>query len=324
MNIRNAVQADNAALCALESRTPLDSGDSKLFVERSDFFALHRLQERSVVMLAEEDGEVIGACAGALNEAPIAGQKRLLLYIHHERIAEEHQRKGIGGALTRAVADYWKEQGVGQIDSSYWIIGATNLKSRNFAERSDSSKPWPRPVESVSFSAIASDELPKRVGAGPIFDIVRLINRTHAGKELFTPYEQVGFGQRLSRSTEYGWGDIYGRLSNGKLTAMAGVWDYGASTALRTGDGPASRSLAVLDYGYEVGAEEEMALLIAQLCALAGRRERQSVRLFLDTDSDLYSEASHLPHQVSTNLLYTPRIEPPRGPAVIYVDPVLF
>jgi GNAT superfamily N-acetyltransferase len=322
MSIRKATRQDNDALCALEARVPLDSGDSLLYIERTDFFALHRLQERNVVMVAEEDGEIIGACAGALNEAPLAGERRLLLYIHHERIAEEHQRKGIGGALTGAVAEYWKAEGVGHIDSSYWLIAEDNTKSLSYANRAG--KPWPVYGWSASLAAGQGSSMPRQVGAGPIFDIVRLINRTHEGKDLFTPYEQVEFGKRLSRSLDYGWGDIYGRFLDGRLVAVAGVWDSGKGAASRLGDGPLTRSLMVADYGYEAGAEAEMAALLRDICSLADRSGRQSVRLFAEPGAGLDEHLSDLSPAYRRYVFYAPRVEAPLDPAPLYVDPVLF
>jgi GNAT superfamily N-acetyltransferase len=323
MRIREATRADNSALCTLERRTPLEMGDDDLVIERTNFFATHDLQERTVVMVAEDDaGEVAGVCAGALNEAPLAAKQRLLLYIHHERIAPEHQRGGLGGELTRAVADYWKQAGAGHIDSSYWLISPGNRRSRNFAERSGN-QPWPRSPYFCSLDATpGGSPSPKRVGAGPTFDIVRLLNRTHAGKDLFRPYEQVDFGQRLARSPAYGWGDVYGRSAGGPLVAVAAVWDRGAATATRRGqDGPPRREWVVADYGYEAGAEGEMAALLRELCAAAASAGRDAVSLALDPEGGLYAALRDLPHSLAENLFYAPRIEAPADLPSVYLDP---
>lgn len=324
-SVRKATREDSPALCALERRVPLEFGDEHLFFDRGDFFANHDMQERSVVMLAEEDGEVIGICAGALNEAPLLGKMRLLLYIHQGRIAPEHQRKGVGGALASAISAYWKEQSVGYIDTSYWFIGRENAKSRAFAERGGT-RPWPKPVWLVRIQALdGPSAVPRRIGAGPIFDIVRLINATHAGKELFSLYEQVDFGRRLSRSVDYGWGDVYGRYVDGRLVAVAGVWDSGRNTAFKvSADDPGERLWTVADYGYEPGHEREMARLIEEIACLARAKGRDGLTFFPAAESRLYGEMKALPHQVSELLFYTPRIPPPEEPAPIYVDPILF
>jgi GNAT superfamily N-acetyltransferase len=301
VNIREARREDDAALCALEARTPLRLGDRQVFTPHETFFETHNLQDRTVVMVAEEDAEIVGVCAGALNRAPLAGEDRLLLYVHHARIAPEHQRKGIGGALSSAISGYWKEHESSTIASSYWYIAAGNTQSRNFAERSGN-KPWPLSVFLCYVPAAADRGQPRRIGAGPTFDIVRLINRTHTGEELFRPYEHVDFGQRLSRSIDYGWGDIYGRFEGDRLVAVAGVWK-------RT----------VADFGYEAGDESAMASLLKDLAAARG-----DLTILLDGRSPMF-RALHLDKAQQFEILfYAPRIGAPTAPGVLHVDPVYF
>jgi GNAT superfamily N-acetyltransferase len=302
VNIREARREDDAALRALEARTPLNIGDQHIFTPHQSFFETHDMQSRTVVMLAEEDGEIIATCAGALNRAPLAGAERLLLYTHHARIAPEHQRKGIGGALTSAISAYWKEHEPAHIDSSYWYIAAGNAQSRSFAERGGN-KPWPLSVYLCSIQADPGPAAPaKRIGAGPTFDIVRLINATHKGEELFRPYEHVDFGQRLSRSADYGWGDIFGRFDGGRLVAVAGLWKQ-----------------TVSDYGYEAAAEADMAALLQDLAALRG-----DLTILLDGRSPLLPALGLDRSRQFELLFYAPRIETPANPGVIYVDPVYF
>jgi GNAT superfamily N-acetyltransferase len=304
MKVRQATRADNRALCALEARTPLNMGDNPLYLRPDNFFDKHELQERTVVMVAEEAGEIIGVCAGALHRVPLAGRERLLLYIHHERIAPEHQRKGIGGALARAIAEYWKQREQDEIESSYWYIASANRQSRNFAERGGN-RPWPVSLYLCTVPAVQGGVRQRLgpIGAGPIFDIVRLVNATHTGEELFRPYGQVDFGARLSRSVEYGWGDVFGRCdARGRLVAVAGLWkDH------------------VADYGYEPGAEGELAALLRDLAAVRG-----DLSLVLDGRSPLFPVLGLDKGQQLELLLYTPRVQAPAQPGLVYVDPVYF
>jgi hypothetical protein len=212
-------------------------------------------------------------------EAPLAGAERLLLYIHHERIAPEHQRKGIGGALTRAISDYWKGQGEEHIDASYWYIATENHQSRSYAERSGT-RPWPHRLQMLSLEPGRTAPLqPRKIGAGPTFDIVRLINRTHASKELFRPYENVDFGQRLSRTFAYGWGDIYGAFDGERLVAVAGLW---------------KRTIA--DYGFEAGTEDAMAGLLASLAGGPAAGEQPGSR-YSPTWTRHFTPFTALPHR---------------------------
>jgi GNAT superfamily N-acetyltransferase len=303
LNIREARRQDNAALCALEARTPLNIGDASIFITHDSFFETHDLQERTVVMVAEEDGEIVGVTAGALNRVPLAGAERQLLYMHHSRIDPAHQRTGIGGALTTAISEHWKNHDAGQIDSSYWYIGKGNAQSRAFAERGGN-RPWPGSAYLCAFeSATAPGPEPKRIGAGPTFDIVRLINRTHQGEDLFRAYEHVDFGQRLARSRDYGWGDIYGRFEGERLVAVAGLWKN-----------------TVADFGYEAGAESEVAGLLGALAAQRGA----ALQILLDGRSPLF-EALGIDRASQFELLfYAPRVEPPADRPLLHIDPVYF
>ncbi|HEY7268928.1 MAG TPA: GNAT family N-acetyltransferase [Dehalococcoidia bacterium] len=306
MNIRIATRGDDGALRALESRTPLNLGEEKLYLHHDRFFEVHELQDRTVVMLAEEGGEVIGVCAGALVEAPLAGADRRLVYMHHERIAPERQRQGVGGALTRAITDYWKEHAGGHIDSSYWFIAARNSQSISFAERGGTSKRWPLSVYLCTIDGASGDSrAPVRVGAGPTFDIVRLINRTHAGEALFRPYEHVDFGRRLSLSGAYGWGDIYGRFAAGteRLVAVAGTWNG-----------------FVADFGYELDAEADMAALIRSMSA----RSERGLSILLDGRSPLLPALAIDKESQYELLFYAPRIEVPADPPMLHADPAYF
>ncbi len=325
---REATRADNPALCDLERRTPLRGGDREFFFDRQDFFVVHDLQERSVVMLAEDDGEIVGACAGALNETLVGGEKRLLLYIHHERIAPERQRQGLGGALTSAISEHWKSAGVGHIDSSYWFIGPQNTASRSFASRGGS-EPWPEPALNVTFETRPDGRpSPKRIGAGPIFDIVRLVNRTHEGRELFRPYTDVDLGRRLSMSSDYGWGDYYGRFAGDRLVALAGVWGRNRAMTVmaRGGDGREEREVSsfIADYGYEDGAEDEMVVLLADICAAEASKGMTGLDMNIDPRSPLRDAIGALPHHAWEMLLWTPRLDLPANPGSIYLDPAFF
>jgi hypothetical protein len=150
-------------------------------------------------------------------------------------------------------------------------------------------------------------EQPRRIGAGPTFDIVRLINRTHAGEELFKPYEHVDFGQRLSISRGYGWGDIYGRFADDRLVAVAGLWHGN-----------------VADYGYEAGCEDDMVALLNALIPVSQSAGNPNLTIFQDKRSPLYPKLTSDEHRALEFVFFAPRVEPPAQPRLLYVDPAYF
>jgi hypothetical protein len=115
-----------------------------------------------------------------------------------------------------------------------------------------------------------------------------LINRTHAGLDLFRPYsaeflEDVldeGFWGARPKPTGnpmqdwwksvYGWTDYFVLEEAGRIRACGGLWDRGRDMRERWSriGGDDHRSIAitcVLDFGYEEGAEECMARLLRSM-----------------------------------------------------------
>src|SRR5262249_20657663 len=145
MMIREATAKDNEALCALEGRTSLTLADRAHLSRSNDFFEKHELQREWTVMVAVEDGELVGACAGAPIQTPLAGAERRLVYLHHERIAPEYQRKGLGLLLARALQDHFRQSFDGVMDGAYWFIDSGDQHSRDYVAKAGH-RPWPTPA----------------------------------------------------------------------------------------------------------------------------------------------------------------------------------
>ncbi|MBW2623802.1 MAG: hypothetical protein JRD68_12920, partial [Deltaproteobacteria bacterium] len=85
--IRRARTSDNQALIELERQSPLELGESLMYIEHGpDFFAQSRLQEHPHFLLAEEKGRLMAAVGGAWHDTLVRGKPCRLLYIHRERV----------------------------------------------------------------------------------------------------------------------------------------------------------------------------------------------------------------------------------------------
>lgn len=70
--IREATREDQRALADLESTSP--QGDTlQILIEREDYFYRSHLLDRGKVLLAEEDGRVVGVMAFALKDILLSG-----------------------------------------------------------------------------------------------------------------------------------------------------------------------------------------------------------------------------------------------------------
>lgn len=330
LTIRPARPEDNDALIRCELESPLELGPITLRMDRGpDYFAQERLREHAVVMVAEEDGRIVGIMGGAYHPARIGGQERTMLYVHQGRVPPSHQRRGIGGALAQAVSRWAAEQGA-RVDSPYWYIAPTNQRSIAFGGRS--SQPWSvdaylhyapteaTPAQVIPIRPLVEDELP---------DVVALINRTREGQEFFLPYTPDSFRARLGRSPDYSWRNLYGLEDGGRLVAVAGVWDTGRSLRTIEEDHETATvrtraAVTVLDYGFAGGRADAWRTLFLGLLEIGKSWGRSGLRFTAPTGSEAFAAVADFPLESNVFKLFTPRLpEPPEAAAHgVYVDPV--
>ncbi len=322
--IREATAADNDALVDLERRSPVLLGKSRLVVDRSpNFFARRELQEQARVLVAERDGRLAGVMAVAWYQTLVGGEPVQAVYVHHGRVAVEHQRSGVGTALWRALL----EPLLPTANLVYWYVLPENQVSLNLMLRV-SRRQWPIspawqrfPLEaSAPAGAALSPARPAQIG-----ELCDLINRTHAGRDLFMPYTEERLAARLSRSAAYVWPQLFVRERAGRLVAAAGLWDLGATyQSIRideAGRQTAARPAVVLDYGFAEGQEGEMAALLDALgrwarsqglgpsgsteLAEVSAEGRQEPWTSIDPESRLYRSLKGRPHVSGSCLAFS-------------------
>jgi len=306
MMIREATARDNEALCALDARTPLPAHERAYFRQPDDFFEKHELQPAWNVMVAVEDRELVCACAGAPIRTPLAGAERRLVYLHHERIAPEYQRKGLGLLLARALQDHYRQSFDGAMDGSYWFIASSNQQSRDYVGKAGH-QPWPTAAFMLVLDkSRGADAEIDRIGPEQAAVAIDLINRTHQHEDLFTPYDESSFRQRLSRCPSYGWTDLYGRWRDGRLVAIAGLWRN-----------------TVADFGCAAGMEDELTPLLQALINPIATRWNANIVTFVSNDA-LRSALSPLCQDDPEYLLYVKGIARPENCRPLHVDPAYF
>jgi Acetyltransferase (GNAT) family len=325
--IREATANDNQALLELECKSPLDLGHSILAFDRApNYFAHQEMQEHGRVVVAEEDGRLVGVVAGALHDALIGGNLHRLLYIHQGRVLPEYRRRSIG---TELVIHQMVLAADARFNAPYWLISPDNDTSLAF-NRQVQVESWPVDGRLDAFDVAARSSATREVGSvGPddLSEVVALINRTHAGRQMFLPYDIDALERRLSLSRNYGWQQWRGYRSKGKLIAAAGVWDFGRSLCVTerekaTGIESTARPAYVLDYGYAEGAEEAMAEVFVTLMAMAAECERDRLSIALPVESRLFSLMAPLPHSTTLLQVLTPGIVAPKVSGSVYLDPV--
>jgi GNAT superfamily N-acetyltransferase len=296
LSIREATAADNEALLELERSSPLDLGDVEVTLDRGpDYFACLALQEDARVMVAEDAGRLVATCAAARHLVPLLGAPRALLYIQKGRTRPQYQRQRISSLLIWALTESWQRRGIA-VDQPYFFVSTDNSNSLTAVQRSGL-HPWPRDLHLVDIDTETDRRaaIPAvRLGPERIQEVVALLNRTHAGKELFAPYTEERLQARLGRTPEYGWQNWWGiEGKDGHLVAVAGLLDLGRwwRTTRRlkaSGRETTTSTAAVFDFGYAEGGEQQMAELLPSLLDVTASWKRDHLSICLDPEDSLY------------------------------------
>lgn len=320
--VREATAADGAALAEIERRAPIEMGGSLLTFDRSaDYLAAARLMEDAHVMMAEVDGEPAAVEWAALHHTRIGGQDCRLLNFIHLRVAAEHQRKGLWGALVSRLYESFPD---GTLDGDYNCAARDNETiQKAFAGR-------PRwQVGPVRALITARPQTGSPVGREATPDdadlIVELLNAAHGREEMFLPYTRETLCARLERAPElYSWQHL--RITD---KAVVGVWPSGPQLrVLRESNGRTveNRNGLVLDYGYAAGAEEEFEQLLRHWCEWLAAHEHTQLSIFTSQPSPAYPVIAALSDRLETFDLWTsPMPEPPGAKHHgVYADQVYF
>ncbi|NLX11967.1 MAG: GNAT family N-acetyltransferase [Chloroflexi bacterium] len=125
MHIRYYHPEDDAALMALERRCPRGLPEPfvhyrRRFIDRAAIFSDHQL------LVAEDDGQIVGTVAMCVKRTQIGGRPVSLGYVFDVRTDPTFRRRGIGAALVEAVDDYLIGR---EVDGVYGHILSTNVAS---------------------------------------------------------------------------------------------------------------------------------------------------------------------------------------------------
>ncbi len=320
--IREARASDNAALIDLELRSPLLVGETRESYDRSpDFFACHRLQGEHKVLLAEAEGRPVGVMGGVMQRPVIQGQARCLVYIQRARVDPEFQGQKVAWNLANELFTWSHELGA---EGPYYLIAPGNERSVAFGGRAG--RRWPLEVRLLAFDASSAGvQRTDDVTEGQLAEVVELVNSTHTGEDFFEPLTVDSLRERLGRDPQYGPEHLRGLTDGGRLVAVAGLWDKGATTEqihvdMATGAETRSRGAVVTDWGWAPGSEAAFAGILRGLAAEARVLGRD--RIVICEPSPGMIPDPGLPAAVVAVSLYTPSMDPPEASAIrgIYVD----
>ncbi len=215
--IRVATHDDNDALLHLESESPQGTGIS-ILLDRQDYFYRSRMHDGARVIIAEEDGKIVGVMAYAVKEVLLDGGTDRVAYFYDLRGEATYRRSMKRGLLRlwHAVHDEIRESGAAFL---FGHVKADNYDSMNVATRTGA-KP------AASFDILSTTSLPgKRVDLDPHVDRleeeVAKIDRAVGARSL----KPQNFLSAYARGAELGYLKGIYRLESGDSFAQVSAWD---------------------------------------------------------------------------------------------------
>lgn len=327
--LREATEADAAVLADIERRSPVVTESTQVATDRGeDYFASARLMDDVTVVVAELDGEPAGVAWGSGHTSILNGEERKMKYYFHLRIAPEHQKKGLWGALFGRLDDFY-----GESDRHFYgHFSLGNVAWKHVASQRVADVPRPgmwRP--GVMRARLHTGEIAGTAAGRPgtLADAGRIVDILNAGRgreEMYVPYTVESFTTRLGMDPSlYSWDRVW----VGEHTVV-GVWPVGdkvRTIITRDGVTTESRPGYVLDYGFEAGAEAEFEALLRAWAAWLAERGMDRMSILTSVGSPGFPVVSRLTDDVEQLVMNTsPPIPPPddlpaRG---LYADHIYF
>ena len=284
---RQATMGDNEAFSELWADSPERIGDWEIITERGpDAFAQYKLQENVTLSVFARAHELVACVSWSRRKVFVAGRRLTVTYGQGLRVRDSARRQGFGDQVRRLP---WLAAATRPNHTQYDIMRVENFAAVNWwtkydkdffdaVPKNEGEVPGiPVTVSLLPARAAEDDPAIRKARREDVPRCVELINRSHAGLDLFRPYsvdflENVldeGFWGEFPEFYRpvYGWDDYRVLEEGGRIVACAGLWDRGRDVRerWRHKDGEEERVIsdtALLDFGWEAGAADAMARLV--------------------------------------------------------------
>ena len=268
-------------------------------IERSpNPLAQFELQPGASISVIEAEGELVACTVWSPANCLIGGKPTSIHYAQGLRVRSDRRREGLGDLVRRFPHRALQNPTLGQV--MYLRIGNANMAGFLEAVKFQADSDRPQKVVGATYLAArlssAGTDGVRLIEERDLARCAELINRTHAGLDLFRPYGAESLRQMLDggvwgerppwRPAVYGWSDFHVVEDAGAVVACAGLWDRGRDMReiwrSKAGDERRVEVAAALDLGCEAGREDALASLLRHLASRAGALGRQTLIADLD------------------------------------------
>ncbi len=315
---------DGEAFSELWANAPEAVGDWWVTVERApNPVAQFSLQPGATISVIEREHRLVACTVWAQANCLIAGKPISIHYAQGLRVRDDMRGEGLGDLVRRWPSPALRKPSFGQV--MFMRIGNAGMAGFLEAVKFQADSDRPQMVVGVTYLAARAEKAPaagiRRIAEADLAECAALINRTHAGLDLFAPYSADGlksvlddgfWGDRPAwRPAVYGWNDLFVLEDAGAIIACAGLWDRGRDMRERwrskEGETRLVEVAAALDLGCAAGREDALARLLRHLAGLAAEKGRQSLIVDLERLPAVKAELADLePREESRTLEWSP------------------
>ncbi|MGI9611398.1 MAG: hypothetical protein ACR2QO_00700 [Acidimicrobiales bacterium] len=329
VSVRQAGWDDNGLILDLCANSPERAGDWDVIVERGPYaFAQFRLQENAYVVIVEDRRVGLGIVSRSLRNSYIDGERTTVHFISGWRVRDGLRGLGISKLLMEGAGPGHGFFGV----SFYWYVRLENQDSawveKVTADMADRPEGWEAETDKLT-ATVTYFVNPAQGAVSPrarlatpedLADCCALINRTHAGLDLFRPYSTEFLEGRLDDpswgptpsfiDSVYGWDHFAVIEQDGAIVSCGGLWDRGKDLRERwvhrdSGDEHIVEPTALMDFGFAAGHEGAMVELVEHFLATTGELDRTSLLVPFEQTPSLAAACAHLDARPETRELQT-------------------
>jgi len=216
-NIREAAVEDNEELLRLEEKSPQGTGIS-IVIDRDDYFYRSSLHDNGKVLIAEEDGRIVGVMAYALKDVLIGGEKERVAYFYDLRGEVSYRR-----SMKRGLFRLWKAVHA-EIESGGAAFIYGHVKADNHASLNVATKIGARIA--ASFSVLSISTLPGAVETlDPHLDEIEAEVDKLEGLVGERSLKPLSLSEPYLRGAELGYLNGIYRIEEGSSLAQVSAWD---------------------------------------------------------------------------------------------------
>lgn len=230
--IRDAVEKDDAALVELQKRCPMGSSLILQLDSSPSFFNRSKHQIENHVVVAVEDGKIVGSGSCAIMEKRVNDKILRTAYNYNLMVDPDYRRKGIAMLLGDRRKEIAKEQ---DCDLIFCQITEGNIPSMKLQEK----KGFMHIKDSISYvlmvykpQKLSTNAEIRPAEKNDLSQIVDLINNTHSEYDFYKPLKIDEFSELVERRAHYSFHNILVYETEGTVEACLGYWDYNKVTKM--------------------------------------------------------------------------------------------